>query len=220
MDSLRDVLARLEKEGAALGHFNVANLALLKSVVTAAAEVKVPVLIGASEGERGFLGTRELAVLVRSLRKQSCMDIFLNADHTHSLPSAVEAAKVGFDAVAIDFSALPFEQNAARTHETVEAIKAINPAIFAEGEIGDIGTGSEVHAAADESSALSTPEQARQFVQATGIDALAPAVGKPARHVRKYGARKDEEASQHPENCRDQGSSRHFSHPAWRIGHR
>src|SRR5262249_8734066 len=113
----------------------------------------------------------------KSLRQESDLPVFLNADHTHSLAKAVEAAKAGFDSVGVDFSALPFEQNVAHTKETVQAIKSINPAILAEGEIGDIGTGSEIHETAQGNRKLSTPEEARQFVEATGIDILAPAVG-------------------------------------------
>jgi fructose-bisphosphate aldolase, class II len=162
----------------ALGHFNVADLVLLKAVVAAAVEVRVPVIVGASEGERDFLGTSELAALVKVMRTEHDVPIFLNADHTHSLARAVEAARAGFDAVVIDFSALPFDQNVSRTKQAVEAIKAINPAILAEGEIGNIGTGSEIHETVpNESRNLSTPEESRQFVDSTGIDALAPAVG-------------------------------------------
>src|SRR5215469_1137799 len=175
-NTLRDVLTHLEKEGAGLGHFNVSDQVLLKAVVAAAAETKLPVLIGASEGEREFFGARQLAALVKSEREQSDVPLFLNADHTHSLAKALEAAKAGFDAVTIDFSALPFEENVARTKEAVQAIKAVNPAILAEGEIGDIGTGSEIKETA-QGGKLSTPEEARQFVEATGIDNLAPAVG-------------------------------------------
>jgi len=175
-DTLRDVLTRLEKEGAGLGHFNVSDHVLMKAVVAAAAESKLPVLIGASEGEREFFGVRQLAAIVKSERQESDLPIFLNADHTHSLAKAIEAAKAGFDAVTIDFSALPFDENVARTKETVQAIKSINPSILAEGEIGDIGTGSEIKETA-QGGKLSTPEEARQFVEATGIDNLAPAVG-------------------------------------------
>jgi fructose-bisphosphate aldolase, class II len=176
-DTLRDVLTGLEKEGAALGHFNVADQVLLKAVVAAAAETKLPVFIGASEGEREFFGARQLAALVKSQRQESDLPVFLNADHTHSLAKAMEAANAGFDAVGIDFSALPFEENVARTKEAVQAIKAVNPAILAEGEIGNIGSGSEIHETAQGDRKLSTPEEARQFVEATGIDILAPAVG-------------------------------------------
>ena len=174
--TLRDALTQLQTEGAALGHFNVADQVLLKAVVAAAAETKLPVLVGASEGEREFFGARPLAALVKSMRQESGLPIFLNADHTHSLAKAGEAANAGFDSVGIDFSALPFDQNVARTKEAVEAIKAVNPAILAEGEIGDIGTGSEIKETA-QGGKLSTPEEARQFVAATGIDVLAPAVG-------------------------------------------
>jgi len=178
MHTLRHALAQLDGEGVALGHFNVADMVLLKAVVAAAGELKVPVLIGASEGERRFFGTRQLAAVIESLREESQLPIFLNADHTHSLASAVEAAKAGFDWVVIDFSAKAFDENVRRTREVVEAIKAINPSIIAEGEIGDIGTGSQIHEAAPtQTRRLSTPDEARQFVQATGIDVLAPAVG-------------------------------------------
>ena len=177
-DTLRDVLTGLEKEGVALGHFNVADHVLLKAVIAAAAETKLPVFVGASEGEREFFGARQLAALVKSLRQESDVPIFLNADHTHSLEKAVEAANAGFDAVGVDFSALPIEENVARSKETVQAIKAVNPAILAEGEIGNIGTGSEIHETAQgDPRTLTKPEEAREFVEATGIDILAPAVG-------------------------------------------
>jgi len=175
--TLRDALTGLESDGAALGHFNVADQVLLKAVIAAAAETKLPVFVGASEGEREFFGARQLAALVKSVREESDVPVFLNADHTHSLAKALEAANAGFDAVGVDFSALPFEENVARTKETVQAIKAVNPAILAEGEIGNIGTGSEIHETAQGDHRLSTPEEARQFVEATGIDILAPAVG-------------------------------------------
>lgn len=178
MDALRSVLTRLETEGAALGHFNVSDFVLLKAVLAAAGQIRVPVLVGASEGERAFFGVRQLAVVVKSVREETDVPIFLNADHTHSLVKAVEAAKAGFDEIIVDFSALPFEQNVVNTKEALEAIKAINPAILVEGEIGDIGTGSEIHEKTQgEFKKLTTPGEARQFVESTGIDVLAPAVG-------------------------------------------
>ena len=178
MHALRSVLEQAQQMRVAVGHFNVADLVLLKAVFVSAQELKVPVLVGVSEGERDFMGVPQIAVLVRSLREEFDFPIFLNADHTHSLVKAVEAAKAGFDAVVFDLSALPFEQNVRQTKEAVEALKAINPSILVEGEIGDIGTGSEIHTEApDLSKSLTTPEEARQFVESTGVDILAPAVG-------------------------------------------
>jgi fructose-bisphosphate aldolase class II len=178
MHSLRTALEQAEQNKVAIGHFNAADLALLKAVFGAGQELNVPVLIGVSEGEREFIGVRQIAALVRSLREEFDYPIFLNADHTHSLAKAVAAAKAVFDAIVFDLSELPFEQNVRRTKEAVEALKTINPAILVEGEIGDIGTGSEIHnAAPDLSKGLTTPVEAKQFVESTGVDILAPAVG-------------------------------------------
>ncbi len=178
MVSLREVLQDAGERGVAVGHFNVADLVLLKAVFAAARELNVPVMVGASEGERAFAGTRQLAALVRSLREEFDFPIFLNADHTHSLEKGLEAARAGFDSIVFDLSALPFEENVRQTRQAVEALKAIHPQMLVEGEIGDIGTGSEIHdAVPDLSRGLTTPEQARQFVQETRVDILAPAVG-------------------------------------------
>ena len=178
MNSLRNLLREAEQSGLAIGHFNISDLVLLKAVFAAAREMNVPVLVGLSEGEREFMGTRQSAALVRSLREEFDYPIFLNADHTHSLAKGVEAAKAGYDSIVFDLSALPFEENVRQTKQAVEALKAINPSMLVEGEIGDIGTGSEIHETApDLSKGLSTPEQAREFVESTGVDILAPAVG-------------------------------------------
>jgi fructose-bisphosphate aldolase class II len=175
---LRDLLQQAQQTGQAIGHFNVSDLVLLKAVFAAARELNVPVLVGLSEGERDFVGTRQIAAFVRSLREEFDFPIFLNADHTHSLAKGVEAAKAGFDSIVFDLSALPFEENVRQTRQAVEALKAINPSMLVEGEIGDIGTGSEIHESSpDLSKGLSTPEEAKHFVDGTGVDILAPAVG-------------------------------------------
>ena len=178
MPSLRNILEQAQQKRVAVGHFNVADFVMLKAVFASAQELNVPVIIGASEGERAFLGVSQITALVQSLREEFDFPVFLNADHTHSLASAIAAAKAGFDAVVFDLSALPIEENIRQTKAAVEVLKGINPAILIEGEIGDIGTGSEIHdVAPDLSKGLSSPEQAKQYIDATGIDILAPAVG-------------------------------------------
>src|SRR6201981_3640112 len=178
MRSLRDFLGEAQENGVAIGHFNVSDLVLLKAVFAAARELHVPVIVGLSEGEREFVGTRQIAAFVRSLREEFDFPIFLNADHTHSLAKGIEAAKAGFDSIVFDLSALPIEENLRQTKQAVEAMKAVNPSVLVEGEIGDIGTGSEIHESSpDLSKGLSTPEEAKQFVESTRVDILAPAVG-------------------------------------------
>jgi hypothetical protein len=171
-------VARCFKEGRGKrsGHwpFQYRRPGFAESVFASARELNVPVLVGASEGEREFLGVCQFAALVRSLREEFDFPIFLNPDHTHSLEKALEAANSGFDAVVFDLSALPFEQNFRQTRAAVEALKGINPDILVEGELpwscdsrpgfrarrfqgcaalpqrpGDIGSGSEIHARAE-----------------------------------------------------------------------
>jgi len=178
MSDLLKALEQAQRNAVAIGHFNVADFIILKAVFASAQGLDVPVIIGVSEGERKFLGVRQISALLRSLRDEFEFPIFLNADHTHSLASAIEAAKAGFDAIVFDLSNLPFEQNIRETKVAVETLKTINPGILVEGEIGDIGAGSQIHdVAPDLSKGLTSPEEAKQYVEETRVDILAPAVG-------------------------------------------
>lgn len=178
MKSLLEILMDANEKKVAVGHFNVSDLAALKAIFEAAYEFKVPVLIGTSEGEREFIGVNQAVALIRSLREQYNFPIFLNADHTHSLEKVKEAALAGYDEILFDGSKLPFEENVRQTKEAVGIVKSINPQAVVEGEIGYIGASSEVvDKVPEESLHLTTPQEAKQFVDETGIDVLAPAVG-------------------------------------------
>src|SRR5215472_1686287 len=178
MPNLHEVLKRAQSNGVAVGHFNISDSVQLKAVFSAAQELKVPVLIGVSVGEREFIGVRQIAALVHSLREEFEFPIFLNADHTYSVAKAQEAARSGFDLVVFDASKQSLDDNVRRTKEAVEAVKSIKPDILVEGEIGYIGTGSAIHEEVPElSTGLTTPAEAKQYAESTGIDMLAPAVG-------------------------------------------
>ena len=178
MTSLREVLQRAAADKVAVGHFNFSDLVAFNAIVAAARDKKLPTMVGVSEGEREFTGVRQAAALVKAVRDEYDYPIFLNADHTHSIAKAEAAAKAGFDEIIFDGSALPFEDNIVQTRKAIEAIKSINPAILVEGEIGWIGSSSAVM---DKIPAgvgiLTTPEEAKRFVDATKVDVLAPAVG-------------------------------------------
>lgn len=178
MTSLREVLNRAEADKVAVGHFNFSDLAAFNAIVAAARDKRLPVMVGLSEGEREFTGVRQAAALVKAVRDEYDYPIFLNADHTHSIANAEGAAKAGFDEIIFDGSALPFEENIAQTKKAIEAIKSINPAILVEAEIGWIGASSAVlDKIPDGVGVLTTPDEAKQFVDATSVDVLAPAVG-------------------------------------------
>jgi fructose-bisphosphate aldolase, class II len=179
--AMKDLLTTYQdaaRNKVAVGHFNVSDLPTLKGVVAAAQDLKVPVVIGVSEGERNFLGDKQISALVTSFHDEEGIPVYLNADHTHTLEGAIAAVNAGFHSIVFDLSALPIEENIRQTREAIEVLKGINPAILIEGEIGDIGTGSNIHEVTpDLSKGMTTPDQARQFVEATGVDILAPAVG-------------------------------------------
>jgi fructose-bisphosphate aldolase class II len=177
MTTLRTVLQEAESRHVAIGHFNFSEITVLKAVAAASRELDLPVILGVSEGEREFLGVHQAAALVQSLRDDLARPIFLNADHTHSLPGAEAAAKAGFDMIVFDQSEKPFDENIEETKRAIEAAKSIHPPILIEGEIGYIGRSSAILERAPRGIALTTPAEAKQYVEETKVDLLAPAVG-------------------------------------------
>jgi len=195
MRNLRQVIKQAEKEKTAIGHFNISNLEQLKAIARAAQKLDLPVIIGVSEGEREYIGIHHVRDLIDSYNKEhgsASADsdegfwLFLNADHTHSLDGVKEATNAGFDEILFDGGKLSIEENIL---ETKRAVKMAKPGlmfwkknILVEGELGYIGSASEVRKGIPEGAAirpedLTKPEDAVRFVKATGVDLLAPAVG-------------------------------------------
>ena len=147
-------------------------------------------MIGVSEGEREYIGIHHVRDLIDSYNKEQGHDdgfwLFLNADHTHSLDKVRDAARSGFDEILFDGGKLSLEEN---IKQTKQAIKIARPTfrfwrkkILVEGELGYIGSASEVRKDIPEGAAikpedLTSPEEAARFVKETGVDLLAPAVG-------------------------------------------
>ena len=177
MGTLRQVLQEAGNRRVAVGHFNFSELVVLKAAAEAASELGVPVVMGVSESEREFLGVREAAALVQTMREEQGRGIFLNADHTHSIDKAEQAARAGFDMIVFDASEKALEENIAETRRGVEAAKSIRPEILVEGEVGYVGSGSEIHDKRPDNIRLTEPEEARQFVRETQVDLLSPSVG-------------------------------------------
>jgi len=178
MPTLRQALENADARHAALGHVNVSDLSGFHAVVRAGRRLNLPVMIGVSEGEREFIGVKEIALLVRMAREEYGLALYLNADHTHSIEKARAAAEAGFDEIIFDASHKPFEQNIRETRQAVEILKSMRPDVVVEGEAGYIGPSSViVENVPAESLKLTTPEEAAQFVNETKVDVLAPAVG-------------------------------------------
>jgi len=186
MKSLKEYISEASANKIAIGHFNVSTLDGIWAVADAAQNLKVPVIVGVSEGERDYVGVRQAAAIVKSIREERNQPIFLNADHTYSLDRVKEAVLAGFDAVIFDGAKLSLEDNIKITRECVAFAKEHkslcgNPIII-EGELGYIGSSSKMLDAIPEGAAVSDesmtkPEDAERFVRETGIDLLAPAIG-------------------------------------------
>ncbi|MEN9912999.1 MAG: hypothetical protein RLY66_407 [Candidatus Parcubacteria bacterium] len=182
MKSLREYIAEARKNHVAIGHFNISTLDGVWAVVDAAKELNVPVIIGVSEGERDYVGVHQIAAIVKSIREERGQPVFLNADHTYSFERVKEAIDAGFDAAIFDGAQLSFEENIAQAKKCVEYARASGRDVLIEGELGFIGTSSKILDAIPEGAvvgdaAMTKPEDAAKFVQETGVDLLAPAVG-------------------------------------------
>ncbi len=183
---LREAIQQAKFQKTAVGHFNISDLVGLNAIFTAAFSLKLPVIIGVSEGEREFIGTRQAAALVKSIRDEYNYPIFINADHTHSLEKIKEAVNAGFDEVLFDAGQKSLEENIALTKEVVAYVKNYNETygkdIMIEGELGYIGGGSVIldripEGVSIKKEDLTKPEDAARFVKETSVDLLAPAVG-------------------------------------------
>ncbi len=182
MKSLRAYITDAQKEKRAVGHFNISTIDALWGIFKAAQSLELPVIIGVSEGERDFVGLRQAVALVQSIRDEYNYPIFLNADHSYSLERCKAAIDAGFDAVIFDGAKLSLEENTRITKEVVAYARASARDVIVEGELGYIGSSSQVLDAVPEGAALSdddltTAAEARAFVDATGVDLFSPAIG-------------------------------------------
>jgi len=177
--NLEEYLNKATREHWATGHFNVSELDHMRAIVEACKESGSPAIIGTSEGERKHLGLKEAVALRDVFAKEYGIPIFLNADHTKSAEAAKEAVDAGYDSMHIDLSALPFEENWQKTKEVVEYARSKNPEINIEGELGYLRGDSKIQKEKIEvkKEDYTNPEQAKDFVEKTGVDRLAIAVG-------------------------------------------
>ncbi len=175
---LREYIKEAQLGKKAIGHFNISNIEGFWAVVMGAKELNLPVIIGVSEGERDFIGVKEIASVVKSYRESTGQPVFLNADHTYSFDRVKEVVDAGYDAVIFDGTELSFEDNVSITKKCVEYAKSVNTEMLVEAEIGFIGKSSKLlDAVPDGVGKMTSVDEALSFVKETNVDMLAPAVG-------------------------------------------
>jgi fructose-bisphosphate aldolase class II len=180
---MKEILRKAQKGHYAIGAFNFSAAEILKAIVAAARELSSPLIVATSEGEGKFFGFREAAALVDAWRHGSGLPIILNLDHGKDLATIKKAVAAGYNAIHFDGSSLSYEENIKQTKAIVDYIrdveKTFDRQIIVEGELGYLRGGSSVHEEALEIKPedLTKPEQAKEFVEKTGVDSLAIVIG-------------------------------------------
>lgn len=160
----------------AVGAFNITNLIQMEAVVEAAVEKKAPLIIQTSVTPSKFLGLDILVSIYRILAESAPIPICLHLDHCTSVEYCKQCADAGYTNIMIDASKQAYEENIRQTKKVVEYCHSIG-GISVEGELGTVsGVEDQVKVAEDEA-ALCNPEQAVEFVERTGVDIFAPAIG-------------------------------------------
>jgi len=169
-----EILAKARKEGYGVGAFNTNNMEITQAILEAAEAKRSPVIIALSEGALKY-GGKELTTMVHESARDASVPVAVHLDHGSSYEAVLRALYAGFTSVMIDKSGEPFEVNVAETKRVVEAAHAVGASV--EAELGRLA-GVEEHVAVDEKDALLTnPREAQIFVEKTGIDFLAVAIG-------------------------------------------
>jgi fructose-bisphosphate aldolase class II len=184
MKTLREYIKEAEINKVAIGHFNISNIEALHGIYNAAQKLNLPVIIGVSEGEEEFIGRNEVAVLVKEIRERDNYPIFLNADHHYNFESLKLTLDAGYDAAIIDAVLLSIEDNITLTKKCVDYAKELSAKegrdILIEAELGFIGQSSKLLESIPEGvseATMTNKDDAKNFVEQTGINLLAPSVG-------------------------------------------
>ena len=161
--------------GYAIGAFNVNNMEIIQGITEACKELNAPVILQVSKGARAYANRTYLIKLVEAAEIETGLPICLHLDHGDSFETCKSCIDDGFTSVMIDASSKPFEENIAITRQVVEYAHAHG--VVVEAELGTLaGIEDEVKVSAEDSS-YTRPEDVQEFVERTGCDSLAIAIG-------------------------------------------
>jgi tagatose 1,6-diphosphate aldolase GatY/KbaY len=172
----KELLVQATKEGYAVGAFNITNLIQLGAVVEAHVDKKAPLIIQTSVTPSKFLGRDVITAIYETYATSCSIPICLHLDHCRDVEYCKQCADSGYTNIMIDASRETFEENVRMTKEVVDYCHQLGK-VSVEGELGTVsGVEDQIKVAEDEA-ALCNPEQALEFVERTGVDLLAPAIG-------------------------------------------
>jgi fructose-bisphosphate aldolase class II len=173
--TLQEVLADAERGGYAVGAFNANNMEIVQAIAEAAVEEKSPVIFQASQGAIRYAGLDYIVSLVKTAAAGIHLPVVLHLDHGTDFPQIMRCVRGGFSSVMYDGSRHPLDENIRITRRVKEIGEAVGVSV--EGELGKIG-GTEDDISVEEEEAFFTdPQEAVRFVEETGVNALAIAIG-------------------------------------------
>lgn len=171
----KEMFERAYKGGYAIGAFNVNNMEIIQGITGAASKLNAPVILQVSKGARAYANRTYLMKLVEAAVIETGLPICLHLDHGDSFELCKSCIDDGFTSVMIDASSKPFAENIALTRQVVEY--AHDHGVVVEAELGTLaGIEDEVNVSAEDSS-YTRPEEVQEFVDKTGCDSLAIAIG-------------------------------------------
>ena len=169
----KEMFDRAYKEGYAVGAFNVNNMEIIQGIMMAASEERAPLILQVSAGARKYAGQNYIIKLIEAALMDTDLPVVLHLDHGQDFDICKACVDGGFTSVMVDGSHLPYEENIALTKKVVEYAHARD--VWVEAELGRLaGVEEDVVA---EKSIYTDPDQAVDFVQRTGCDSLAIAIG-------------------------------------------
>lgn len=172
--NMKDLLTVAQKNHFAVPAFNIGSDQLLKAVVKTVKELKSPVILEMSPDEFNFVGYAQIQAMLYEAAHTD-VPVCIHLDHGDSYETVVRAIQAGMTSVMIDASKLPYEENVAITKKVVETAHIANVSV--ESELGTIGTTGNSIEGGTEGVIYTVPEEAKQFIEDTGIDTFACAIG-------------------------------------------
>ena len=170
----KDLMVQARKKGYAVPALNVQNLESLTAVAEAAAEEKSPVILAITPSVIKYAGMPFISALAKTAAQLSSVPISIHLDHGEDYETAAKCVEAGFTSVMIDGSFLKYEENVAVTKKVVATAHA--KGVSVEAELGKLA-GIEERSVEEKDAILTDPETAKEFVEKTGVDTLAIAIG-------------------------------------------
>ncbi|NUQ83443.1 MAG: class II fructose-bisphosphate aldolase [Anaerolineales bacterium] len=172
----KEIMVEAAKNGYAIGAFNITDLLQFEAVIDAAIETKSPVIVQTSVKPSKFLGTNMMVAIYRTLAESAPVPVCLHLDHCTEIDYCKKCADAGYTNIMIDASKQPFEENIRQTKEVVDYCHSVGN-ISVEGELGTVGGVEDQVKVAEDEAQLANPKQSVEFVERTGVDIFAPAIG-------------------------------------------